>query len=248
MDISDFEVQTTIGHGGFGEVLMAISKKTQKVYAIKVMNKEKISREGKKLSIFREKSVMKFLYHENIARLEASFTDKENIYLLLELVEGDDLGSIIEARKKLDIPFVKYVLKHLVSILEYMHGLGLYHADIKPQNIMLTRKHKIKLVDFGCAGYFEVNEKNKSLVQDIQNFKAKLKDEEIDEFNGTRYYASPELLESGLNHWEDDLWSLGVVLYEMLTGTLPFDAPTEHLTFQKIMKIDFNKNPEVTCT
>lgn len=245
MNINDFEVQTTIGHGGFGEVLMAISKKTQKVYAIKVMNKEKISRESKKLSIYREKSIMKFLSHENIAKLEASFTGKDNIYLLMELVEGDDLGTVIETQKRLDIRFVRFVLESLVKVLAYMHELGLYHADIKPQNIMLTRQHKIKVVDFGCAGFFEVNDKNKGLVADIQNFKAKLKDEEIDEFNGTRYYASPELLESGLNHWQDDLWSLGVVLYEMLTGTLPFDAPTEHLTFQKITKIDYDRNPEV---
>jgi serine/threonine protein kinase len=245
MHINDFEVQTTIGHGGFGEVLMAISKKTHKVYAIKVMNKEKISREGKKLSIYREKSIMKFLSHENIAKLEASFTDKENIYLLMELVEGDDLGTLIEKYKTLDVFFARYVVEQLVKILDYMHNLGLYHADIKPQNIMLTLQHKIKLVDFGCAGFFEVNERNKNLVTDIENFKAKLKDEEIDEFNGTRYYASPELLETGLNHWQDDLWSLGVVLYEMLTGTLPFDAPTEHLTFQKITKIEYNKQPKV---
>ena len=245
MILADLVVKKLIGSGGFGEVLMVISKKTKKTYAIKLMNKLKITNCGKSLSIFREKSILKSLVHKNIVKLEASFTNQEDLFLLLELVEGDDLGDIIQDQGRQDPTFVQHVIKQLLSALQCMHQYGFYHGDIKPQNIMITKDYTVKLVDFGCANYFEVNEPNQLVVQSIEKFKAKLNELEIDDFNGTSYYASPELLNEGSNTWKDDLWSLGVLTYQLLTGKLPFEGDNEHLTMNIICSMVYEKRPAV---
>ena len=102
MNIQDFEIQTAIGRGAYGEVLMGVSKKTRRIYAIKVMNKHFIQSKGKSLSIYKEKALLKFLDHPYIVKLEASFVNSENLFLLMELVEGDDLGTIIEEQGRID--------------------------------------------------------------------------------------------------------------------------------------------------
>lgn len=245
MSLTDFEVQNLIGTGGFGEVLMVMSKKTKKIYAIKLMNKQKIRNAGKSLSIFREKAILKCLDHQNIVHLEASFTNQDDLCLLMELVEGEDLGEIIEEQGRLDPTFVQYVVRELLSALSYMNSLGFYHGDIKPQNTMITKDYKVKLVDFGCSNYFEINETNKAVIDSIELFKTKLSESEIDEFNGTSFYASPELLNTGTNTWQDDLWSLGVSTYQLLTGKLPFEEATEHLTMTAICNMEYEKKPAV---
>lgn len=245
MSLNDFEVQNLIGSGGFGEVLMVISKKTKKMYAIKIMNKLKITNCGKSLSIFREKAILKSLNHENIVRLEASFTNQDDLCLLMELVEGEDLGDIVQDQGRQDPTFVQYVIKQMLAAMKHIHDLGFYHGDIKPHNTMITKDYKVKLIDFGCSNYFEVNEQNQSVVQSIEKFKSKLNESEIDEFNGTSFYASPELLNSGLNTWKDDLWSLGIMAYQLLTGKLPFEGETEHLTMNLICSMNYEKRPAV---
>lgn len=245
MNIQDFEIQTAIGRGAYGEVLMGVSKKTRRIYAIKVMNKHFIQSKGKSLSIYKEKALLKFLDHPYIVKLEASFVNSENLFLLMELVEGDDLGTIIEEQGRIDASLTRNIVRMLVEALKYINSVGVYHGDIKPQNIILTKEYKIKLVDFGCSSFFELNEKNHQVADQIQRFKEKLNQQDIDEFNGTSFYASPELCETGVNTWKDDLWSLGVLVYYMLTGRLPFDEDTEHLTFNKIVAFDYDKRPAV---
>jgi len=243
MSLSDFEIQTSIGRGAFGEVLMAVSKKTRRIYAIKLMNKNFISKKGKSLSIFREKAILKFLSHPNILKLEASFMNDDNLCLLMELIEGDDLGTILEENKTVDPAFAQMVTREVLNALQYMHSMGIFHGDVKAQNIMITKDYKVKLIDFGCSNYFETNDKNSAVVESIEKFKAKLNLAELDEFNGTSFYASPELIETGINSWKDDFWSLGVVVYQMLTGKLPFEGETDYLTFQQICQTEYERNP-----
>lgn len=245
MSLNDFEVQTTLGRGGYGEVLMAISKKTAKTYAIKLMNKQHISNCGKSLSIFREKAILKFLRHENIVQLDASFLYQDNVCLLMEMIQGDDLGEIVEKQGRQDPTFVQMVVKQVLSAIQYMNDLGFYHGDIKPHNIMITKDYKIKLIDFGSSNYFKVTDRNREVVQAVEKFKSKLNETEIDDFNGTPFYASPELLKLGVNDWKDDLWSLGVLTYQLLTGELPFEDATDHLIFNKIISLQYERKPAV---
>lgn len=243
--ISDFEIQTSIGQGAYGEVLMAVRKKTGKNYALKIMNKEFIASKGKQIAIFRERTILTFLRHENIIRMEGSFNNEENLCLVLELIEGDELGEMVEEYDRMDPTFVQNIVRDLVSAISYMHSVGVYHGDIKPQNIMITQQHRVKLIDFGCANFFEVNSKNKEPVDAVEKFKSRMNDMDVDEFNGTAFYASPELIGGGGNSWKDDMWSLGVVVYQLLTGQLPFYADTDHLVFNKILSLEYDNQPPV---
>jgi serine/threonine protein kinase len=245
MSMNDYEVQTKLGHGAYGEVLMAISKKTGKTYAIKIMNRQFISNCGKSLAIFREKAILKYLRHDNIVHLDASFLNQDDVCLLMEMVEGVNLGEIVKKQGRQDPSFVQMVLKQILSALKYMNDLGFYHGDLKPDNIMITQDYKVKMIDFGCANYFKSNEKNRDVINTIENFKSKLNDSEIDDFNGTSHYASPELFELGVNTWKDDLWSLGVLTYQLLTGVLPFQDATDHLIFNRITSLQYQKKPAV---
>jgi calcium/calmodulin-dependent protein kinase I len=134
MRLSDFEIQTNIGRGAYGEVLIAISKNTQRRYAIKIMHKQFIKAKGRSLSIFREKTILKHMSHDNIIRLEGSFTTDDSLVLVLELVEGDDLSELVEEYGRLDPSLVQDIVRQLVSCIQYLYDMGLYHGDIKPHN------------------------------------------------------------------------------------------------------------------
>ena len=245
MNLEGLEVQTLIGSGAFGDVQLVVRKKDKKKFALKDMDRKKLMRDKKLVSIYREKHILKLLDHKNIIHLEGSFENQDHIYLLLELVEGDDLREVLDKNKRLEPHVVQHVLKELLHALGYMHDMGIFHADIKPHNVMVTTDWTVKLVDFGSSNYFKVTEKNKEVVAAIEKFTKRFEPQEIDDFNGTSYYASPELLDISKNSWQDDIWSLGVMLYQMLAGKLPFEGETEPQTFAKVAQMSYEKKPEV---
>lgn len=167
----------------------------------------------------------------------------DNLCLVMELVEGDDLALLIQEYGRLEPRFVQMVVRQIVDALAYLHSEGIFHGDLKPQNIMLTKDLTVKLVDFGSSNFFRETNKNREVMASIEKFASRLKGEQPDDFNGTAHYASPELIDQGANQWTDDLWSLGVLAYQMLTARLPFNAETEHLVFGQIEKLDFDSRP-----
>ena len=204
--IGDYLLLSTIGRGTFSKVKLGLHLPTKQKVAIKILNKEKINDEADIERIRREIHILSMLRHPNIVQLYETMTNDNNIYIIMEYVEGKDLFQFIYSMQRLTEFKSSQLFRQLISCLEYIHKLGIVHRDIKPENILLNKNKKnLKLVDFGLSNTYE-------------------KDELIKTACGSPCYAAPEMI-SGKDYegFYSDLWSCGVVLYCMLVGKLPFD-------------------------
>ena len=204
--IGDYLLLSTIGRGTFSKVKLGLHLPTKQKVAIKILDKEKINDEADIERIRREIHILSILRHPNIVQLYETITSDNNIYIIMEYIEGKDLFQYIYSMQHLTEYKSSQLFRQLISCLEYIHKLGIVHRDIKPENILLNKNKKIlKLVDFGLSNTYE-------------------KDELIKTACGSPCYAAPEMI-SGKDYegFYSDLWSCGVVLYCMLVGRLPFD-------------------------
>ena len=193
--IGDYLLLSTIGRGTFSKVKLGLHLPTKQKVAIKILDQEKIVDETDIERIKREIRILTMLHHKNIVQLYETLTNNNNIYIIMEYIEGKDLFQ-----------YISQLFRQLISCLEYIHKQGIVHRDIKPENILLDKtKKNLKLVDFGLGNIYKKNEFVKTAC-------------------GSPCYAAPEML-SGKPYdgFYSDLWSCGVVLYCMLVGTLPFD-------------------------
>ena len=204
--IGDYLLLSTIGRGTFSKVKLGLHIPTKQKVAIKILDKEKINDEADIERIRREIHILSILRHPHIVQLYETITSDNNIYIIMEYIEGKDLFQYIYSMHHLTEYKSSQLFRQLISCLEYIHKLGIVHRDIKPENILLNKKKNIlKLVDFGLSNTYE-------------------KDELIRTACGSPCYAAPEMI-SGKDYegLYSDLWSCGVVLYCMLVGRLPFD-------------------------
>ena len=204
--IGDYLLLSTIGRGTFSKVKLGLHIPTKQKVAIKLLHKEKINDEADIERIRREIHILSIVRHPNIVQLYETLTSDNNIYIIMEYIEGKDLFQYIYSMNHLTEFKSSQLFRQLISCLEYIHKLGIVHRDIKPENILLNKNKKIlKLVDFGLSNTYE-------------------KDELVRTACGSPCYAAPEMI-SGKDYegFYSDLWSCGVVLYCMLVGRLPFD-------------------------
>ena len=204
--IGDYLLLSTIGRGTFSKVKLGLHIPTKQRVAIKILDKEKINDEADIERIRREIHILQIVKHPNIVQLYETLTSDNNIYIIMEYIEGKDLFQYIYSVHHLTEFKSSQLFRQLISCLEYIHKLGIVHRDIKPENILLNKNKKIlKLVDFGLSNTYE-------------------KDELVRTACGSPCYAAPEMI-SGKDYegFYSDLWSCGVVLYCMLVGRLPFD-------------------------
>ena len=204
--IGDYLLLSTIGSGTFSKVKLGLHIPTKQKVAVKILDKDKINDEADIERIKREIHILSILRHPNIVQLYETITSENNIYIIMEYVEGKDLFQYIYSMQHLTEYKSSQLFRQLISCLEYIHKLGIVHRDIKPENILLTKNKKnIKLVDFGLSNTYEEGELIKTAC-------------------GSPCYAAPEMI-SGKEYegFYSDLWSSGVVLYCMLVGKLPFD-------------------------
>ena len=204
--IGDYLLLSTIGSGTFSKVKLGLHIPTKQKVAIKILDKDKINDEADIERIKREIHILSILRHPNIVQLYETITSENNIYIIMEYVEGKDLFQYIYSMQHLTEYKSSQLFRQLISCLEYIHKLGVVHRDIKPENILLTKNKKsLKLVDFGLSNTYEEGELIKTAC-------------------GSPCYAAPEMI-SGKEYegFYSDLWSSGVVLYCMLVGKLPFD-------------------------
>lgn len=204
-----------IGEGSFGKVYKGQRKSTNQIVAIK-----KIPKRGKKekelKNLRQEIEILRKLYHENIIQLLDSFESPNDFYLVTELAQGQ-LFEILEEDKNLPENEVRKIAQQLVSALYYLHSNNIIHRDIKPQNILISSSGVIKLCDFGFARAID----SKTMVTSIK---------------GTPLYMAPELLQEYPYNHEADLWSLGVILYELFVGQPPFYTNNFGTLMNKIIK------------
>jgi len=228
---NDFETlnDKCIGSGTFGSVWKVRHKITNQIYAIKVINKEYIIKQNMIEQIKKEIEIMYKLNHPHIIKLYSHFEDEEDFCLIMEYASRGQLYSFIKKQKKLNQISAKQYIKEIISALKYLHSLDppIIHRDIKPENILIDSNGNCKLCDFGFA-IFE-NELNK--VDDKENY------------CGTAEYLAPEILNNLPQSKNVDIWALGILLFEMLTGRTPFkidrDKLDEYKNNSKMWKINW---------
>ena len=214
-----YELTKLIGSGGMAEVYVAQDTVLGRKVAIKVLNEELAANKKFSQRFKQEAKASSSMDHPNIVSVldagETTETDAEGVkhtyaYLVMEYVDGLELSKLV-ARGPLKVPEAIRVTKELLSAVEFAHNKGIVHRDIKPDNIMLTRQGKVKVLDFGIARAVA------ETFDDIATTTSIL---------GTAAYFSPEQAQGQKVDIRTDLYAIGIVLFEMLTGKVPFTGDT----------------------
>ncbi|KAK1343261.1 hypothetical protein QTO34_016039 [Cnephaeus nilssonii] len=213
--IGDYILLNFIGKGSFANVMLARHILTGTEVAVKVMRQQDSSR------VFQEVHSLQGLNHPNIIKLFEVIGTPNQFYLFLEHVTGKNLLEYLENKGRMNEGEARTVFRQIISAVQYCHQRGIIHRDLKPENILLDGEMNVKLIDFG--------------------FSKKVTEEKLSTFCGTAPYMAPEILQ--LRPYEGpqaDVWSLGVVLYQMVTGNLPFEGQTFEEERQQILTGQFH--------
>ena len=222
MKLNHYELVEKINEGGSGSIYKGINLNTGILVAIKVLNKTFQSNTIAVKKFQFEANQYLYLQHTNIVKL-LDFNITNTPYLVMEYVDGMNMDEYInKITGPISINKVKYILTQLLSAIEYSHQKNVLHLDIKPSNIMINNSQQIKVLDFGIS---------------------KTTEEDNDKmFVGSPYYMSPEqVTQAGIGK-ASDIYSIGITLYQMVTGQLPFDKKlNREEVFDKIINGDLDK-------
>ena len=214
--LREYELVELLGKGGFSHVYKAHDKTQDMFVAVKIVSRSRIRTPGDEHRLQREIDTMAFLKHKNVVSLHDFFEDENNFYLVLDYCEGGSLYDLIRTGVRMREPQVATVFRQIVEAVAFCHARGVAHRDLKPQNVLITTMPNIKVSDFGLCGY--IDEKPM-----------------MNSFCGSPCYAAPECL----NHVEydgrkADVWSLGVILFELVTGEHPWNIANTAQMLQQI--------------
>ena len=199
-----------IGQGAFGKVNIGLNILSGRVVAIKSFNKKSLSTNGDNMKkILSETDLMKKLNHPNVTKILEMFEDDEYILIAMEYINGGNLFSFVKKRRKLSEKTAKFLFRQIILGIKHIHSKKIVHRDIKLENILIDLNNNIKICDFGIG---RILKNEKQLLYDKC---------------GTPMYMAPEILLSsktkGYEGFPVDIWSSGISLYIMLSGTLPFN-------------------------
>ncbi|XP_045805374.1 CBL-interacting protein kinase 5-like isoform X2 [Trifolium pratense] len=218
-----YEVGRMIGQGNFAKVYHARNLKTGQNVAIKVCNKEMIMRVGMKEQMKREISVMHLVRHPNIVEFYDVMASKTKIYFAMEYVKGGELFNKV-SRGKLREDMARKYFQQLIEAVNHCHKRGVYHRDLKLENLLLDENGDLKVSDFGLSALLE----------------SKKKDGLLHTTCGTPAYVAPEVIrQKGYDGAMADIWSCGIILYVLLAGYLPFNDKNLMEMYKKIAKAEF---------
>jgi serine/threonine protein kinase len=206
---TQFKLDRKIGKGAFGVALVVSEVTTNEKYVAKVMNLDKMS-DKDKLHLKSEVACLALCNHPTIIAQKAVYTTDEHLVLIMELGDGGDLRKEIHTRKKRGVGFnnqeIACVFVQVCLALDHVHSKNILHRDVKPANVFFTKRGLVKLGDFGFSKQYEETLSN-PVGQTVC---------------GTPYYMSPEMWQDERYSRKSDLWSLGIVLYEMMMMERPF--------------------------
>ncbi|HXT00102.1 MAG TPA: protein kinase [Elusimicrobiota bacterium] len=203
---ADYALGKALGQGGMGIVYEAYDKKLKRPVAIKMLRDEFKIDESAKKAFMEEARTVAELHHPAIVDIHNIIEDERGLYLIFERLQGKTLDVVLSERKRLTLREVKDVLKPVCDALIYAHGHDVVHRDLKPSNVMLTQDG-VKVLDFGISRH-AARAGKANTTQTV---------------TGTPHYMAPEQ-EYGIVQKENDVFSLGAVLYEMLTGVRPYEG------------------------
>ena len=203
--ISHYNILSKLASGGMANVFLALDTNTGTNVAIKIL-KEEVSDKEKILERFSQEGLLN-LEHPSIVKILDAGVNENTPYIVMEYVEGSDLEELIKTKGRLPLGEALSVFGQLLSALAYVHNKGIIHRDIKPKNILIDKSGKVKLTDFGIA---------KSLSSHVKT--------STGGYLGAPAYSSPEQMDGLTVDNRSDIYSLGITLYEMLSGVTPFSS------------------------
>uniref|UniRef100_A0A8D1QK07 Serine/threonine-protein kinase Chk1 n=1 Tax=Sus scrofa TaxID=9823 RepID=A0A8D1QK07_PIG len=208
--VEDWDLVQTLGEGAYGEVQLAVNRRTEEAVAVKIVDMKRAIDCPE--NIKKEICINKMLNHENVVKFYGHRREGNIQYLFLEYCSGGELFDRIEPDIGMPEQDAQRFFHQLMAGVVYLHGIGITHRDIKPENLLLDERDNLKISDFGLATVFRHNNRERLL----------------NKMCGTLPYVAPELLKRKEFHAEPvDVWSCGIVLTAMLAGELPWDQPSD---------------------
>ncbi|OHS94820.1 AGC family protein kinase [Tritrichomonas foetus] len=216
-----YVLEEEIGSGSFGTVYSALHSQTGNKFAIKIVPKSNLESQEDEKRFQREINAMAYLDHPHVVHLKDFLTDDNNFYLVMDYCGGKDLQYYIQKNGKMSEEMASIVFKQIAHALMFSHSFGIAHRDLKPANIMITKFPVVKITDFGLCGILAGDQLMKN-------------------FCGSPCYCAPECLSRvTYNGRVSDIWSLGVILYQMVTGTPPWTTNNLNVMTRQIIKGNF---------
>lgn len=217
LTLDELEVIATLGMGGFGRVEMVQNVKDKRTYALKCLKKKHIVDTRQQEHIYSEKKIMAQTNSPFICKLYRTFKDRKYVYMLLEVCLGGELWTILRDRGFFDDSTARFFVACVVEAFEYLHSRGIVYRDLKPENLLLDNDGYVKLVDFGFAKRIGFGRKTWT-------------------FCGTPEYVAPEIILNKGHDLSADCWSLGILIFELLTGSPPFYGSDPMKTYNVILR------------
>jgi len=217
--VEDFQQLKVIGRGGFGRVLLVKKRDTGEFYAMKILKKSSIVSRGEVNHTRTEKSVLAKIDHPFLAKLYWSFQTEEYLYFIMDFINGGELFYHLSLEKKFSEERAKFYSAEIIAGIDYLHQHGIIYRDLKPENILLDKYGHVILTDFGLSKEGLLSPNDSTIT-----------------FCGTPEYLAPEVVSGESYTKAIDWWSVGTLIYEMLTGLPPFYDQNEEMMYEKILK------------
>lgn len=203
INIKDFVVVKTIGRGSYGKVYVVVNKHTGTKFAMKVIRKSQLKRKDQVKKIQVEKKIMEKAIHPYIMSLKWYFEDDNKAWFIMDYMKSGDLMGLMSKLGKFKEEIASFIAAEIVLALGHLHSLNIVYRDLKPQNVMIADDGHIRLIDFGLSK---------------SNFNPRFRNTAW----GTIKYLAPEIASDQMYDQSIDWWSLGIVIFRMLTNELPF--------------------------
>lgn len=221
--LEDFEVGRPLGKGKFGNVYLARERQTKYIVALKVLSKKQLVRHNVQHQLRREIEIQSHLKHPNILELFGYFYDEDRVYLVLEYAPRGELYKRLRDSKQFDDKTSATFIRQIIDALEVCHSHNVIHRDIKPENILIGFNGEMKIADFGWSVHAPSSRRQTMC--------------------GTLDYLPPEMVQHKIYDKNVDLWCLGVLTYEFLVGSPPFEMESMEETYDRIVRV-YYKTPD----
>ena len=233
--IKDFVIIKEIGQGSFGSVFLVEKEKTKKNYALKVINKDFLSRTERTEEALIERLILSKCKHPSIVRLSLSFQTKHKLFFVMEYCQNKDLDELLRKFGTFEPDLALQIICELVNVLDYLHNtMEISHNDLKPSNILLDSNFHIKLIDFSTA-------KVKDKIFDKSKGDFIISDESVSkDIIGTAEFISPEMVNQKITDYRtNDVWALGIIIYMLFNGESPFKDKNDFMTLDRVKECKF---------